>query len=72
MIVQYTEEAQYIGEPHANGLLENATLEKVTTILTTDLELAPVQFFESAPDAKFCCGNSHMDMDMNVQGLTIL
>ncbi|CAC9515331.1 hypothetical protein [uncultured Gammaproteobacteria bacterium] len=73
LIVQYTEEAQYIGELHANGLLENATLEKVTTILTTDLELAPVQFFESAPDAN-CCGNSHMDMDMdmNVQDLTIL
>ena len=72
LIVQYTEEAQYIGEPHANGLLENATLEKVSAILTTDLELAPVQFFESAPDAKFCCGNSYMDMDMNVQDLTIL
>ena len=25
LIVQYPEEAQYIGEPHANGLLENAT-----------------------------------------------
>ncbi len=72
LIVQYTEEAQYIGELHANGLLENATFEKVTTILTTDLELAPVQFFESAPDAKFCCGNSYMDMNMNVQDLTIL
>jgi hypothetical protein len=48
------------------GLLENATLEKVPATLTTDLELAPIQFFESAPDAKFCCGNSHMDMDMNV------
>ena len=24
LIVQYTEEAQYIGELHANGLLENA------------------------------------------------
>jgi hypothetical protein len=29
--------------------LENATLEKVPATLTTDLELAPVQFFESAP-----------------------
>ncbi|CAC9494804.1 hypothetical protein [uncultured Gammaproteobacteria bacterium] len=71
LIVQYPEEAQYIGEPHANGLLESATLEKVSATLTTDLELAPVQFFESAPDAN-CCGNSHMDMDMNVQDLTIL
>ena len=73
LIVQYTEEAQYIGELHANGLLENATLEKVSATLTTDFELAPVQFFESAPDAN-CCGNSYMDMDMdmNVQDLTIL
>ena len=30
---------QYIGEPHANGLLENATFEKVPETLTTDLEL---------------------------------
>jgi predicted transcriptional regulator len=40
---QYNLCAQYIGELHANGLLENATLEKVTTISTTDLGLAPVQ-----------------------------
>jgi hypothetical protein len=36
LIVQYTEEAQYIGELHANGLLENATLEKVPETLTTE------------------------------------
>ena len=67
LIVQYPEEAQYIGEPHANGLLESATLEKVSATLTTDLELAPVQFFESAPDAN-CCGNSHMDMVQTQRG----
>ncbi|SSC11408.1 hypothetical protein BPUTEOSOX_1786, partial [thiotrophic endosymbiont of Bathymodiolus puteoserpentis (Logatchev)] len=74
LIVQYTEGTQYIDEPHANGFLGNATLEKVPTTLTTDLELAPVEFFEPAP-VKFC-GNSyvHMDVyvDMDVQDLTIL
>jgi membrane protein involved in colicin uptake len=60
LIVQYTEGTQYIDEPHANGFLGNATLEKVPTILTTDLEPEPVKF----------CGNSYMDM--NVQDFTIL
>jgi hypothetical protein len=39
-ISQYPEEAQYIGEPHANGLLESATFEKVSATLTTDLHWA--------------------------------
>jgi hypothetical protein len=49
LIVQYTEGTQYIDEPHANGFLGDATLEKVPTTLTTDLDPVPVKF----------CGNSY-------------
>ncbi|CAC9598314.1 hypothetical protein, partial [uncultured Gammaproteobacteria bacterium] len=66
LIVQYTEGTQYIDEPHANGFLGDATLEKVPTTLTTDLDPVPVKF----------CGNSYVNMDvyvdMDVQDLTIL